>query len=135
MQYLHSLVERRIRVLLQRSVCIRIQSLTHRRATEIVPRSSAAGGAPAAAVAAGGVNVADLPKEMKLHLQYQEQGLVANPLKSDDELCKEADERCAKGDNVGAEKCFASVLRRNPKHAKALCNYGWVSDVTCDCDV
>ena len=103
------------------SVCI----LNPVRATEIVPRSSVAGGGGAA----GGVNVSDLPKEMKLHLAYQEQGVVANPLKSDDDLCKEADERCSKGDHLGAEKCFASVLRRNPRHAKALCNYGWV---TCD---
>ncbi len=87
-----------------------------------MPRS--ASGGVSGAAAALGVNPADLPKEMKLHLQYQEQGIVANPLKSDDELCKEADERCAKGDNVGAEKCFASVLRRNPRHAKALCNFG-----------
>ncbi len=105
------------------------------RATEIVPRHSA----PAAA-AVGGVNVADLPQEMKLHMQYAEQGLVANPLKSDDDLCKEADERCARGDNVGAEKCFASVLRRNPRHAKALCNFGCVACGVCHvrfvmCDV
>ena len=96
----------------------RISLLNLRRATEIVPRSVSG------AAAAGGVNPSDLPKEMQLHLQYQEQGFVANPLKSDDELCKEADERCARGDNVGAEKCFASVLRRNPRHAKALCNFG-----------
>jgi tetratricopeptide (TPR) repeat protein len=94
------------------------------RATEIVPRSAVAA-APAAAVAAGGVKVSDLPKELQLHLQYQEHGVVANPLKSDDELCKEADERCSKGDHVGAEKCFACVLRRNPRHAKALCNFGY----------